>query len=815
VGAAKAWTTGEVVAVGNVRTANSAIWQCVQAGTTAAAGTGPTGLPTTSPSTVHTTQVTDNGAKWVFAMPAFVGFLQDSYCHTFEMIDCGTLQGLYGFSMEDSANTGTSYPQFARARNLQVDHPLSRGVRLAAGGAARFAATFVTSVYGGTGIEVGSSFKGNWEFVGGEVFGCSEAGVVVSKGDGVLDALQVGACGSISSNTRDCIEVGSSSSRFSIIGCSGGQMFAGTTPATRYGLSIAAGCDHYTVQGNRFEGNLTGGILNTPGRSSTRAVLNNIPDVTIAGGSGWGLQIDATSPAVPVEITGAEQGENLRVDTRQTVSVSGTQDIALNDDTTVLVLQLTADTTLRSLRTTATGDGRIIRIEHDSGAFTLTVAHNGATPTYLPFFNPNLADMQVTRGAIITARSRSGFWRPEHTGTRMRVRKNSTGTVFDRGRFNVIEGTGITLTVADDGPNDEVDITLASSVTGLTDGDKGDVTVSASGATWTVDTNIVKTWTGAHSFTGASHTVDTAGAITMEGDSDCSLASTLGGLALGAGHVVVSPSVDNLDVVINAKGGVGINAHATTPVTGAATGNIELTATADVVVSAGDQFDVTAEDGVILRASPVSATGGTVRFATGTTPSTPPAGQVVLAADNNTLPHLTYKTTALVERVGFAAKGIQTASGTQTNAITNITITSISPNANAWEAGTIYKLEGYFVYAHTAAATPTITLDLLVDGATVTSLVMTPVSVAASYGARVEARVVCRTTGVGGTAMCSLNCVNNFGATLSDSNCFSSLTGTSAMDTTGAVALLLRVRMTTAVASNTLTVIEGSASRLS
>ncbi len=43
-----------------------------------------------------------------------------------------------------------------------------------------------------------------------------------------------------------------------------------------------------------------------------------------------------------------------------------------------------------------------------------------------------------------------------------KVRKNSTGSEFSRGRLNLIEGSNVTLTVADDAGNDEVDITLAA-----------------------------------------------------------------------------------------------------------------------------------------------------------------------------------------------------------------------------------------------------------------------------------------------------------------------------------------------------------------
>jgi len=46
---------------------------------------------------------------------------------------------------------------------------------------------------------------------------------------------------------------------------------------------------------------------------------------------------------------------------------------------------------------------------------------------------------------------------------RVGVRKNSTGSTSTRRRLNLIEGSGVTLTVADDSVNEEVDITIAAS----------------------------------------------------------------------------------------------------------------------------------------------------------------------------------------------------------------------------------------------------------------------------------------------------------------------------------------------------------------
>lgn len=74
---------------------------------------------------------------------------------------------------------------------------------------------------------------------------------------------------------------------------------------------------------------------------------------------------------------------------------------------------------------------------------------------------------------------------------RVAVRKNSTGgAVGARRRLNLIEGSNVTLTVADDSGNEEIDVTIAAA-SSISDGDKGDITVSSSGTVWTVDNDAI------------------------------------------------------------------------------------------------------------------------------------------------------------------------------------------------------------------------------------------------------------------------------------------------------------------------------------
>lgn len=55
-----------------------------------------------------------------------------------------------------------------------------------------------------------------------------------------------------------------------------------------------------------------------------------------------------------------------------------------------------------------------------------------------------------------------------NNNARVAIRKNSTGSDFTRRRVNLIEGSNVTLTVADDSGNEEVDVTIAAATGGGT-----------------------------------------------------------------------------------------------------------------------------------------------------------------------------------------------------------------------------------------------------------------------------------------------------------------------------------------------------------
>lgn len=116
-------------------------------------------------------------------------------------------------------------------------------------------------------------------------------------------------------------------------------------------------------------------------------------------------------------------------------------------------------------------------LETDTGKFKIG---NGVDAwNDLGYAGGELADDAVDTAAIqdgaVTDAKVTG---PLSANARVGVRKNSAGSTFTRRRVNLIEGTNVTLTVADDSNNEEVDVTISATGGGsvgsfslLTDGD--------------------------------------------------------------------------------------------------------------------------------------------------------------------------------------------------------------------------------------------------------------------------------------------------------------------------------------------------------
>lgn len=147
------------------------------------------------------------------------------------------------------------------------------------------------------------------------------------------------------------------------------------------------------------------------------------------------------------------------------------------------------------------------------------------------------------------------------------------------------------------------------------------------------------------------------------------------------------------------------------------------------------------------------------------------------------------------------------ANAAATNATTNLSCGVFTIPANFNRVQSVYRFLAFFTFLHTAASTPTLTLELLVNGSVVDSCVVTPIATATTFDGRACGLITIRTIGAGGTLQA--NCWIDGNVSLKTAAAGSTSTATDAIDTTVSRSIEMRIRMTTAVASNTLTVTQG------
>jgi hypothetical protein len=305
---------------------------------------------------------------------------------------------------------------------------------------------------------------------------------------------------------------------------------------------------------------LTGDVTAAADSNATTIAADAVTNAKLANmaaGTVKGLQIDAAGPADPVDLTGAEVGELLRFATTQDATITVQQDnFSLNADANVLRL---TPTTVGVTVTGITGGsaGRLLLVEN--------VASAGNTFIFASLSASSLAANRIrtpNAASLVLAFRESALLRWDVTNGDWRV------------------------------------VAVARAV-GVNDADYGDVTVSGAGTVWTVDTNIVKTWTGAHAFTNATFDVSAVG--------DARIGATSG---VGLFAVHTPAGVPTGAVCVNATAGISLVSDPTTPFLAPGAGFIYAYAPNDILVS-------TTAGGIelnTLAAHPASVSNGAILF---------------------------------------------------------------------------------------------------------------------------------------------------------------------------------------------------------
>ena len=251
--------------------ANGWIWQVTTAGTSAASA--PAAPTTTS---WYTTSVT-NGSTQVRAIcnSGLYWFIQDNYAYSLTILEAAFIDGYGGFRMQDTANTGTSYPKWAWLYNVETDHAYSVGFDLVGGLGINGVSCWIGSTLTGNGIQFGSSWTGEGQLTACRIEGNGQAGILVNGGIDVKISDSFICDNSINSAAYNGITIANNVTRFTIQNnTTGVSVFSGTTQQV-YGIYVGTGSDYFNIIGNLGKGNTGANLLNSSSTGPNKIVANN------------------------------------------------------------------------------------------------------------------------------------------------------------------------------------------------------------------------------------------------------------------------------------------------------------------------------------------------------------------------------------------------------------------------------------------------------------------------------------------------------------------------------------------------------------
>lgn len=270
----KTWAISTAFTAGQIINNNGKIYQCSTSGTSAGAGTGPTGFPSgTSPESAFTGTITDGTAVWKFVSDNNLAWINnDSFAHSLTIMNAALLNGAMGLLMSDSANTGSSFPQFLSVFDLETDHPFSNGVQLDGGNSVLLTNAWIGSTLNGHGLLINTNHKGEVAVGQSRIMGNANNGILIQSGpvNNLIQNSFILNNSAVSSGTFHGINIGNNATHITIKGNRIGPSFAG---GNNQGFAVVSGgtSDYLIVTQNDVQGNVTGAISN--GASGTHNII--------------------------------------------------------------------------------------------------------------------------------------------------------------------------------------------------------------------------------------------------------------------------------------------------------------------------------------------------------------------------------------------------------------------------------------------------------------------------------------------------------------------------------------------------------------
>lgn len=282
-GTVKVWATSTAYSANDIILVNSNIYQCSTGGTSSGSGTGPSGIPGTGAADAFTSTITDGTVAWKFVMKSTLYWNYiDSLSYSVTYDNTAIISGVLGIIVDDTVNSGSSYPAWIETKGLEIDHPYDTCVYLLKGENVILHNAWLGSALQGRGVYYGPSFRGESLIgPGTRIAGCWTDGVYISAGPTniKIHGSNIYLNSIAGSGSYDGIAVAAGATYFDIIGNTIGKGPQGTGNQ-RYGVYVAVGAsDSYVVLGNMLHGNATG-ALSDGGTGTDKEVAFNPPAIT-------------------------------------------------------------------------------------------------------------------------------------------------------------------------------------------------------------------------------------------------------------------------------------------------------------------------------------------------------------------------------------------------------------------------------------------------------------------------------------------------------------------------------------------------------
>jgi hypothetical protein len=259
------WATGTVYAAGDLVFANDKIWECQTGGTSAGAGSGPTGVPGTDGPSAYTTGVTDNTVTWRFLIGNCFMVNHDNDANDLEINRYDSI-GPNVQAVVMTRSNGAVAPTGLKIKGGRIRESIIVGISLDRGSRV-FLKPDIKRVWGGPGITQGANHTGEVEIIGGRVEEARTNGAFFNAGGVNVIGTEFIDNSDEGSAVHASVLLGTNATRIKLIGITS----RGTKPS--FGVTVGSGANEYTITNCDLSGNVTGGLSDGSATTATSRVV--------------------------------------------------------------------------------------------------------------------------------------------------------------------------------------------------------------------------------------------------------------------------------------------------------------------------------------------------------------------------------------------------------------------------------------------------------------------------------------------------------------------------------------------------------------